>query len=66
VRWLRQLEAINPKAAELNAGSRQNRAVKEYIACALRIMLLPTKAVERAASGADQPIEQAMNDLRHA
>jgi hypothetical protein len=57
------------KAAELNAGSRQlqlNRAVNEFIACALRIMLLPTKAVERAASGADQPIEQAMNDLRHA
>jgi hypothetical protein len=69
VRWLRQLEAINRKAAELSAGSRQlqlNRAVKGYIACALRIMLLETKAVERAASGADQPIEQAMNDLRHA
>jgi hypothetical protein len=44
----------------------RTRWMKEYIARVLRIVLQETEAVERAASGADQPIEQVMDELRHA
>ena len=48
------------------AEAERTRWMKEYIARVLRIVQQETEAVERSASGADQPMEQVMDELRHS
>lgn len=47
------------------AEAERTRWMKEYIARVLRIVQQETEAVERAASGSDQAMEQVMDELRH-
>lgn len=58
-----ELEAWTPPP---EAEAQRTQWMKEYIARVLRIVQQETEAVERAASGADQPMEQVMDELRHA
>lgn len=48
------------------AEAERTRWMKEYIARVLRIVQQETEAVERAASGSDQAMEQVMDELRHS
>lgn len=58
-----EIEAFTPSP---EAEAERTRWMKEYIARVLRIVQQENEAVERAASGADQPMEQVMDELRHA
>jgi hypothetical protein len=49
-----------------DAEAERTRWMKEYVARVLRIVQQETEAVERSASGADQPMEQVMDELRHS